>query len=105
MSPSKVKLTVVKVFAPKDVIGKDFIKPDGKPIPKCFLKEGQEFRVEDEGEMPDGFCHHAWFGIHTSVNILRYGGRVPDWTGEDILYSACPDGIRPVCFKVERVKE
>ena len=105
MSPSKVKITVVKVFAPKDVIGKDFIKSDGKPIPKCFLKEGQEFIVKEKGEMPDGFCDHAWYGIHTSVNILRYGGSVPNWTGEDIIYSACPDGIRPVCFKVERVKE
>jgi len=53
MSPSKVKITVVKVFEPKDVIGKDFIKSDGKPISKCFLEEGQEFYVTDKGEMPD----------------------------------------------------
>jgi len=105
MSPSKVKITVVKAFEPKDVIGKDFIRLDGKPISKCSLKEGQEYLVNDDGEMPNGFCHHAWFGIYKNVNILRYGGRVPNWTGEDTIYSACPDGIRPVCFKVERVKE
>ena len=105
MSPRKVKITVVKVFEPKDVIGKDFIKSDGKPIFKCFLEEGQEFYVTDKGEMPDGFCHHAWYGIYKNVNILKYGGSVPNWTGENTIYSACPDGIRPVCFKVERVKE
>ena len=105
MSPSKVRITVVKVFEPKDVIGKDFIKSDGKPISKCFLEEGQEFLVKDDGGMPDGFCHHAWFGIYKNVNILRYGGSFPNWTGEDVIYTPCPDGIRPVCFKVEGVKE
>lgn len=105
MSPSMVKITIVKVFEPKDVIGRDFIKSDGNPIPKCFLEEGQEFLVTDDGEMPEGFCQQAWHSIHTSVSLLRYGGHVPNWTGEDTLYSACPDGLRPVCFKVERVKE
>ncbi len=106
MSPSKVKITVVKMFEPKDVIGEDFMKSDGKPIPKCgFLRQGQEFFVKDTGQMPDGFCEHAWYGIYKSVDILRYDGSIPDWTGEDTIYSACPDGIRPVCFKLERVKE
>jgi uncharacterized repeat protein (TIGR04076 family) len=106
MAPSKLKITVVRVFEPKDVIGEDFIKPDGKPIPKCFLRQGQEFLVKDTGEKPEGFCEHAWWvSVYKSVSILRLGGGAPDWTGQDTIYTACPDGIRPVCFKIERIRE
>jgi len=69
------------------------------------VEEGQEFIVEDTGAMPEDFCEHAWYGIKRSVNILRLGGSVPSWTGEDILYSVCPDGTRPVCFGLEIIKE
>ena len=54
--------------------------------------------------MPEGFCHHAWFGLYKNVQVLKYGGSFPDWTGEGTIYNACPDGIRPVIFKVERIE-
>ncbi|NPD87920.1 MAG: TIGR04076 family protein [Asgard group archaeon] len=98
-----VKITVVKQFEPKDVIGEDFIRESGKPITKCFMKENKEFIVGDTGDMPEGFCHHAWYGIYKSVEFLKYGGLVKDWTGENTLYGVCPDGIRPVIFKLERI--
>lgn len=100
---SQIKITVVKKFSPKDVIGEDFIRADGRPIPICWLEEGTEFVVDESGNMPKDFCHHAWYGLYKSVNILQNGGGFPTWTGKDMIYSACPDGIRPVCFKVERV--
>ena len=102
---SKVKITVIKKFSPKDIIGEDFIRPDGRPIPECWMKIGDEFIVEENGSMPEDFCHHAWYGLYKSVNVLKYGGGFPDWTGDDLIYTACPDGIRPVCFKVERIAE
>jgi uncharacterized repeat protein (TIGR04076 family) len=100
---SKVKITVVKKFSPIDVLGEDFIRPDGRPIPICWLKEGEKFVVDESGNMPAGFCHHAWYGLYKNVSILRNGGGFPDWTGQDMIYTACPDGIRPVCFRVERI--
>ena len=102
---SKVKITVVKQFGPEDVIGREFIRPNGKPIVKCGIKEGLEFIVDETGNMPEGFCHHAWFGLYKNISVLRNGGGFPDWTGENMIYTTCPDGIRPVCFKLERIEE
>ncbi len=102
---SKIKITVVKQFGPEDILGHEFIRPDGKPISKCGMQEGLEFIVDETGNMPDGFCHHAWYGLYKNINILRCGGNFSDWTGENMIYTACPDGIRPVCFKVERVSD
>ncbi len=104
MSAYKVKITIVKVFEPKDIIGKDYILLNGKKLTKCGAREGLEFIVGDRGDMPEGFCHHAWFGLYKNINILRYGGSFPDFTGNEI-YTACPDGLRTVCFKLERVEE
>ncbi|MHA1198843.1 MAG: TIGR04076 family protein [Candidatus Heimdallarchaeaceae archaeon] len=100
---SKVKLTVIKKYSPKDILGEDFIRPDGRPIPICWLDVGKEFIVDETGSMPDEFCHHAWFGLYKNIQILKNGGGFPDWTGENMIYNACPDGIRPVIFKVERI--
>ncbi len=101
----KVKLTVIKKYSPKDILGEEFIRPDGRPISICWLDVGREFIVDETGHMPEDFCHHAWYGLYKNVNILRCGGGFEGWTGEDMIYSACPDGIRPVIFKVERIKD
>ena len=102
---TKVKISVIKKFSPKDIIGKEFIKSDGRPIPSCYLEVGDEFIVDETGNMPEDFCHHAWYGLYKNVDILKYGGDFSDWTGKDTIYSACPDGIRPVIFKLDRINE
>lgn len=98
-----IKITVVKQFEPKDIIGKDFIRENGRKIEKCPYKEGMEFFVDETGNMPSGFCHHAWFGLYKNISILECGGNFQGWTGDDMIYTACPDGIRPVIFKIERI--
>jgi len=102
---TRIRITVVKKFSPRDVIGRDFIRPTGEPIPICWLDEGTEFIVEENGRMPDDFCHHAWYALYKNIDVLKYGGGFPTWTGPNMIYSACPDGIRPVCFKLERIEE
>jgi len=102
---SNVKITVVKQFSPEDVIGKAFIREDGTPITKCGMTEGKEFIVDETGNMPEEFCHHAWYGLYKNVSILQCGGGFSGWTGNDMIYTACPDGIRPVCFKLERIAD
>jgi len=106
LTEKKVKITVVKIFEPKDVIGKDFIRESGKSIPKCpFFEEGNEFIVPESGKMPEDFCQHAYHAIYRNLDVLRLGGTgYSDWTGEGIIYSACNDGIRPVCFKLEQIQ-
>ena len=102
----RTKISVVKVFEPKDIIGEIFILEKGEKIPKCgFFDEGDEFTVNKWGEKPDGFCQFAFYSISKFVDILRLGGGHDDWTGKDTLYGVCHDGIRPVCFKIERLKE
>ena len=54
------RITVVKVFEPKDVIGEDFIRESGEPITKCgFVEEKQVFIVDEMLTVPKGFCPHA----------------------------------------------
>lgn len=102
---SNVKISVIKKYSPKDILGHEFIKPNGKPISICSYEVGEEFVVDETGNMPEGFCHHAWFGLYKNVQILKYGGGFPEWTGEGTIYNACPDGLRPVIFKLERIED
>jgi len=101
---SKVKITVVKNFSPEEVFGEKFYRPSGKEIVKCGYKEGDSY-ISIDGNMPEGFCHHAWFGMYPKITFIRYNGNFEDWAGEGVDYVACPDGIRPVIFKLERIAE
>jgi uncharacterized repeat protein (TIGR04076 family) len=101
---SQIKITVIKQFEPKDIIGEDFIRQDGRKIEKCGINEGMEFLVQEGGDMPSDFCHHAWYGLYKNIAILQNGGNFSGWTGKNLIYAACPDGIRPVIFKVERIE-
>lgn len=103
---SSYRITVVKVFEPKDVIGEEFIRDSGEPIPKCGLvEENQVFMTDERLNFPQGFCPHAWFGIFKELWMLRMGCSYPDWTGKNTMFASCPDGIRPVCFKIERLDQ
>ena len=103
---SKIKITVLKKFSSKDVLGHYFKFPSGTEMKDCTVVEvGQEFIVEDELTMPEGFCRWAWVDIYRDVAILTMGG---DFAGGDLAglkYSACSDGLKPVVFKLERIGE
>ena len=105
MPKYKVKITVVKNFSPVDVFGEKFYKPSGDELVSCGFTKGDEYIVDETGNMPEGFCHHAWFGIYSKVNFVRFGGNYDDWAGDGIDYGVCPDGIRPVVFKIERLRK
>ena len=102
----KIKITAVKQFAPKDIIGEDFIRENGQKIEKCgYGEEGKTYIVEDPWNIPEGFCHHAWFGLYKNISVLRNHGNFKTWTGENKIYNTCPDGIRPVVFLLERIED
>ncbi|MBD3193200.1 MAG: TIGR04076 family protein [Candidatus Heimdallarchaeota archaeon] len=103
MPKYKVKITVERIFTPEEVFGEKFYRPSGKEIKPCGYKKGEEFIVGETGDKPEGFCHHAWYGIYKAVNFIQWGGSFDDWAGEGVNYSVCPDGIRPVVFKIERM--
>jgi uncharacterized repeat protein (TIGR04076 family) len=99
----KVKITVVKRFEPKDVIGEDFILPSGKKVVKCGLKKGESF-ISIDGNQPENFCSSAWAAIYPTVKMFRFGGNYPAFK-PGTAYTTCPDGIRPVSFFVEKIED
>ncbi len=100
----KVKITVIKNFSPEDVFGeKEKIPSDQITTPCTTVKEGQEFVVE-KIDKPEGFCGWAWRDIFKDVSVLWFGGDFPWSKPEGVAYTACTDGMRPVCFKLERIE-
>ncbi|NHK30030.1 MAG: TIGR04076 family protein [Asgard group archaeon] len=102
----KVKITVVKKFTSKDVLGYDFVFPNGFVVKDCpVIQEGQEFIVENELTMPEGMCRWAWVDIYRDVGILTMGGNFAEGELAGMKYSCCSDGIKPVVFLLERLEE
>ena len=100
---SKVKITVLKKLDSHGIFGES--PPLGKKVKACPVYEvGQEFIVDEDGGMPEGFCHWAWNDLYKVVTALRFG---VDWEpeGKDRRGSTihcCTDGLRPVIFRLER---
>jgi uncharacterized repeat protein (TIGR04076 family) len=99
----KVKITVLKRFDPSEVFQSSpvtFIKPTGA----CdVFSDGQEF-VVDNLIMPEGFCPVAWISLCNNVRLLSYGVNFPWFKEEGVSVNCCIDGLRPVIFKLERVR-
>jgi uncharacterized repeat protein (TIGR04076 family) len=92
-----------KAFWPSEVFQSSpvtFIKPTAA----CeMFSDGQEF-VVDNLIMPEGFCPMAWISICSNVRLLSYGVNFPWFKEEGISVNCCIDGLRPVIFKLERIK-
>jgi uncharacterized repeat protein (TIGR04076 family) len=103
---ARVKITVLKRLDPKAVFGEEVpIHPTrGEPVGVCErFTDGQEFIVEEDLGMPEGFCGWAWYDIFKDVSILWSGGNFP-WAKEGEQITCCTDGIRPVSFKMKRME-
>jgi uncharacterized repeat protein (TIGR04076 family) len=103
---AKVKLTVLKRFTPEDVLGKNpSITPKFGNQACPVFKDGQEVVVGYVRD-PDVFpCESAWAAIRPYLVALFAGGDL-DMIGAgkpNLAVISCPDGFRPVVFKMERV--
>lgn len=99
---TKLKITVLKKFNPKDVFGHDYINPRGEIVTTCYVfDEGEEFIIENL-EKPEKFCGWGWKTVVKDLEILDSGEDVT-WTEPGVIYSSCTDGARPVVFKLERI--
>ena len=73
------------------------------------FKEGQEFVLDQNGPvgfwhlMGGTFCSEAWASIGHYVDTILQGGRFQSDNGENMIIVCCPNGIRPVIFKIELV--
>ena len=107
MPSYRVKITVQKKVDPEYVFdGKVPLQP-GKdhPYPICSIADDAEWIVEKNGAMPEGFCSWAWRDLYKDLAVLRQGGFFDNWVKPPYMYTACTDGIRPVCFKLERLED
>lgn len=99
----KIKISVIKRFSPEDVFGHEYKTPNDRKVEKCSVfEEGQEW-ISENGEMPEGFCGWAWIDLARSMHVLQCGGNYTGWAEDGKIYNACSDGVRPVCFKLERI--
>ena len=100
---SRVKITVLKKTDTKQIFGDN--SPMGQAIEACSVfKEGQEFIVGEDGDMPEGFCHWAWNDLYKKVITLMFGGNFPWMKEEGTSVSCCTDGLRPVIFELRRIE-
>jgi uncharacterized repeat protein (TIGR04076 family) len=54
--------------------------------------------------MPHGFCPTAWIALSSNIRLLSYGCNFPWIKEEGVTINCCTDGLRPVIFKIERIK-
>jgi uncharacterized repeat protein (TIGR04076 family) len=95
-----IKITVLKRFDTKEVFKDPPVKAKySGPCP--VFKEGQVFHVDES--MPSDFCPYAWDTIFPYIIALRSDGSFNEWYEEPgVAVACCPDGLRPVVFKIER---
>jgi len=99
-----VKITVAKKLSVQDVFGSSPPKISKELDPVCTrLNEGDTF-IAQKGACPQGFCGTAFADIHRDITHLRFGGSYPWMEEQGVAYSCCTDGLRPVIFRLERVR-
>lgn len=104
----KVKITVLKREYYQDLADKYLLDPHFGKCDKFY--EGQEFIVglQDYFDMMRcQFCSEAWDALSRYIYTALQGGTpMADWSNDDnIMVVCCPDGVRPVIFKLERFED
>ena len=99
----KLKITVLKRLDPKDLFEAYPVKEQSWFVPCDIYEDGQEIIVEENLQMPGGFCQSAWHAIYPTVRTLGFGGNLPFFDEKGVAVSCCTDGMRPVLFKIERI--
>jgi uncharacterized repeat protein (TIGR04076 family) len=99
-----VKITVAKKLSTKDVFGSSPPRISKDVESACpRFKEGDTY-VSEKGSCPQGFCSWAFADIQRDIAHLRFGGSYPWMQEQGVAYSCCTDGLRPVIFRLERLK-
>jgi len=95
------KITVLRRTINED-FANEYTKAKSELCPKT--SEDQVFFSID-GAKPDDFCEFAWIDIYKYIFALTFKGNFNEWMiGPNIVIACCTDGIRPVFYKIERVK-
>lgn len=97
-----VRITVIKRSLNRDVV-EDHLPERASKIGPCgVFRDGQVFEIKGRlPEKPEGFCDWAWVDIHQIVAMAFVGVEPP----AGLAFPCCTDGLRPVTFHVEPVKD
>jgi hypothetical protein len=96
----KVKITVLKATYNEE-IANELGGPRSQRI--CAYKPGESWIADFR--KPEGLCDEAWKAIHPFAFALAHGAKdfyYSGWNKEPgTAVVSCPDGFRPVIFKLE----
>jgi len=104
---SQVKITVLKRLDPQEIFTELPVKVKPEFAVSCpVFTDGQEMIIDHPRIpiMPTGFCPVAWQSLFWPILSLMSNATFNQWYDEsDVAVFACPDGLRPVIFKLERI--
>ena len=103
MMENKLKITVIKKFHPEEVFGHD-MSWNGEVLGKCPIEVGEEYIMDHHLNRPEGMCGRAWNDLYTTLSTYYFGGDY-EYPEKGVTYQPCGDGVRPVVFKIEKLKE
>jgi uncharacterized repeat protein (TIGR04076 family) len=66
-------------------------------------KVGDKWTVENH--TPGGICLAVYPHMHSSIDVLKYGGAFPWSENPDITAVVCPDPQNPVVFELKRIRK
>lgn len=102
---TKLKITVVKKFRPEDILGHEVKREDtGETLSYCGHEVGEEFVMDNHLNRPEGLCGRAWHDLYTTLMTYYCGGDY-EYPKPGVTYQPCGDGLRPVIFKIEKMKK
>lgn len=67
------------------------------------LKDGEQFLVTSEFEMPSGFCPWAWADIRKDILSIIHGASYDWYKEKNMTIAGCTDWFKPVLFKIEKL--
>lgn len=98
----KARITVIKKAFHKDIVDQYFPQLVEQVSICTVFEEGEAYEVEGPfPSKPEGFCDWAWTDIHKTVALTMMGANPTPGTE----FSCCSDGLRPVTFRIQRIKE
>ncbi len=99
----KCKVTVIKRSLNQDIID-IYMTEKMKTSNLCSkFKEGDEFFVYSEFDMPPDFCHWAWADIRNDIMAIVNGAQFTWFKEKGMTISGCTDWFKPVLFKIEKL--
>lgn len=97
-APSTCAITVIRRECYEDM--QSLYLDDPIEGPCRAYQTGDEFNITAGDACPRDFCPKAWRVV---CQALKENGGCAATTSPGLILASCPDGTRPVIFKIQRV--